>query len=145
MCIFNGRKQTLVNTIGILSALGMRGLHDKRHLLAKLRIAGSENCNSGQEQNTLKQRAQTVKTHAGAWRLKQFYKHPKFQFTHKLINSCHNLTKSTFLAMLHRQCKVNGICKVAIFYVVNGAVLELQFAHKSYVCNYIAILSAQKC
>ena len=42
--IFNGRKQTLVDTIGILSALRMRGLHDKRHLLAKLRIAGSENC-----------------------------------------------------------------------------------------------------
>ena len=42
--ISNGRKQTLVDTIGILSALRMRGLHDKRHLLAKLRIAGSENC-----------------------------------------------------------------------------------------------------
>ena len=42
--IFNGRKQTLVDTIGILSAMRMRGLHDKRHLLAKLRIAGSENC-----------------------------------------------------------------------------------------------------
>ena len=41
--IFNGRKQTLVDTIGILSALRMRGLHDKRHLLAKLRICGSEN------------------------------------------------------------------------------------------------------
>ena len=41
--IFNGRKQTLVDTIGILSALRMRGLHEKRHLLAKLRIAGSEN------------------------------------------------------------------------------------------------------
>ena len=41
--IFNGRKQTLVDTTGILSALRMRGLHDKRHLLAKLRIAGSEN------------------------------------------------------------------------------------------------------
>ena len=41
--IFNGRKETLVVTIGILSALRMRGLHDKRHLLAKLRIAGSEN------------------------------------------------------------------------------------------------------
>ena len=40
---FNGRKQTLVDTIGILSALRMRGLHDKPHLLAKLRIAGSEN------------------------------------------------------------------------------------------------------
>ena len=40
--IFNGRKQTLVDTIGILSAL--HGLHDKRHLLAKLCIAGSENC-----------------------------------------------------------------------------------------------------
>ena len=33
----------LVDTIGILSALRMRGLHDKRHLLAKLRIAGSKN------------------------------------------------------------------------------------------------------
>ena len=43
-CIFNGRKQTIVDTIGILSALCMRGLHDKRHLLAKLRICGSENC-----------------------------------------------------------------------------------------------------
>ena len=42
--ISNGRKQTLVDTIGILSALRMRGLHDKRHLLAKLRICGSENC-----------------------------------------------------------------------------------------------------
>ena len=42
--IFNGRKQTLVDTIGILSALRMRGLHDKRHLLAKLHICGSENC-----------------------------------------------------------------------------------------------------
>ena len=41
--IFNGRKQTQVDTIGILSGLRMRGLHDKRHLLAKLRIAGSEN------------------------------------------------------------------------------------------------------
>ena len=30
--------------IRILSALRMRGLHDKRHLLAKLRICGSENC-----------------------------------------------------------------------------------------------------
>ena len=42
--IFNGRKQTLADTIGILSALRMRGLHDQRHLLAKLRICGSENC-----------------------------------------------------------------------------------------------------
>ena len=42
--ISNGRKHTLVDTIGILSALRMRGLHDKRHLLAKLRICGSENC-----------------------------------------------------------------------------------------------------
>ena len=41
--IFNRRKQTLVDTIGILSALRMRGLHDKRHFLAKLRICGSEN------------------------------------------------------------------------------------------------------
>ena len=41
--IFNGRKQTLVDTMGLLSALRMRGLYDKRHLLAKLRIAGSEN------------------------------------------------------------------------------------------------------
>ena len=38
-------ENTLVDTIGILSALRMRGLHDKRHLLAKLRIAGSENSN----------------------------------------------------------------------------------------------------
>ena len=45
--IFNGRKQTLVDTIGILSARRMRGLHDKRHLLAKLRIAGSENFEGG--------------------------------------------------------------------------------------------------
>ena len=44
--IFNGRKQTLVDTIGILSALRMRGLHDKRHLLVKLRICGSENCHA---------------------------------------------------------------------------------------------------
>ena len=41
--IFNGRKQTLVDMIGILSALRMCGLHDKHHLLAKLRICGSEN------------------------------------------------------------------------------------------------------
>ena len=44
--IFNGRKQTLVDTIRILSALRMHDLHDKRHLLAKLRIAGSENLHS---------------------------------------------------------------------------------------------------
>ena len=42
---FNGRKQTLVDTIGILSALRMHGLHDKRQLLAKLHIVGSENYN----------------------------------------------------------------------------------------------------
>ena len=41
--IFNGRKQMLVNTIGILPVLRMHGLHDKRHLLAKLRICDSEN------------------------------------------------------------------------------------------------------
>ena len=41
--IFNGRKQRLVDTIGTLSALRMRSLHEKRHLLTKLRIAGSEN------------------------------------------------------------------------------------------------------
>ena len=35
--------KNLVDTIGTLSALRMHGLHDKRHLLAKLRIAGSEN------------------------------------------------------------------------------------------------------
>ena len=34
--------------------------------------------------------------------------------------------------------------KVAIFYVVNGAALELQFARKSCVHNYVAILSAWK-
>ena len=33
----------LVDTIGILSALRMHGLHDKRHLLAKLRICSSLN------------------------------------------------------------------------------------------------------
>ena len=42
--IFNGRKQTVVNTITILLVLRMCGLHDKRHLLAKLRICDSENC-----------------------------------------------------------------------------------------------------
>ena len=41
--ILNGRKQTLGNTIRILPALRMRGLHDKRHLLAKLHICDSEN------------------------------------------------------------------------------------------------------
>ena len=41
--IFNGKKQTLVDTIGILAALRMRGLHDKRHHLAKLRLCASEN------------------------------------------------------------------------------------------------------
>ena len=37
--------------------------------------------------------------------------------------------------------------KVAIFYVVNGAALEQQFARKSYVSvlNCVAILSARKC
>ena len=40
---FQWKKQTQVDTIGILSALRMRGLRDKRQLLAKLRIAGSEN------------------------------------------------------------------------------------------------------
>ena len=41
--IFNGRKQTLVDMIGILSGLRMRGLHDKPHLLAKLHICGRVN------------------------------------------------------------------------------------------------------
>ena len=41
--ISNGRTQTFVDTFGILSALRMRDLHDKRHLLAKLRICGSKN------------------------------------------------------------------------------------------------------
>ena len=41
--MFNGRKHTLVDTSGYAAhALRMRGLHDKRQLLAKLRIAGSE-------------------------------------------------------------------------------------------------------
>ena len=44
--ISNGRKQTLVDTVGIPSAQRMRGLHDKHHLLAKLRICGSENFES---------------------------------------------------------------------------------------------------
>ena len=38
--IFNGRKQTLVDTIGILSALRMRDLHDKRQLLATFAYRG---------------------------------------------------------------------------------------------------------
>ena len=42
--IFSGRKQMLVNAIGILPALCMHGMHDKCHLLAKLRICDSENC-----------------------------------------------------------------------------------------------------
>ena len=32
------------------------------------------------------------------------------------MNSRHNLTKSKFSAMLHRQCKVNGICKLKSCY-----------------------------
>ena len=43
ICVhFIGRKQTLVDTIGILSALRMRGLHDKRHLAYQLRVARIE-------------------------------------------------------------------------------------------------------
>ena len=44
--IFNGKKQQLVDMIGILSVLHMSGLHDKRHLLAKLRICITEICQS---------------------------------------------------------------------------------------------------
>ena len=40
---FQWKKTNASRHIGILSALRMRGLHDKRQLLAKLRIAGSEN------------------------------------------------------------------------------------------------------
>ena len=40
---FQWKKTNSSRPIGILSALRMRGLHDKRQLLAKLRIAGSEN------------------------------------------------------------------------------------------------------
>ena len=40
---FQWKKTNSSRHIGILSALRMRGLHDKRQLLAKLRIAGSEN------------------------------------------------------------------------------------------------------
>ena len=36
----------LVNMIGTLPALRMRGLHDKRHLLAKLHICDSKNSHS---------------------------------------------------------------------------------------------------
>ena len=41
---FQWKKTNSSRHIGILSALRKRGLHDKRQLLAKLRIAGSENC-----------------------------------------------------------------------------------------------------
>ena len=50
--IFNGRKQKL----GILSVLRMRGLHDKHHLLAKLRICGSV---IGRERDSLTARRAT--------------------------------------------------------------------------------------
>ena len=40
---FQWKKTNSSRHIGILSALRMRDLHDKRQLLAKLRIAGSEN------------------------------------------------------------------------------------------------------
>ena len=40
---FQWKKTNWSRHNGILSALRMRGLHDKRQLLAKLRIAGSEN------------------------------------------------------------------------------------------------------
>ena len=40
---FQWKKTNSNRHIGILSALRMRGLHDKRQLLAKLCIAGSEN------------------------------------------------------------------------------------------------------
>ena len=40
---FQWKKTNTSRHIGILSALRMRGLHDKRQLLAKLRIAGSDN------------------------------------------------------------------------------------------------------
>ena len=40
---FQWKKTNASRHIGILSALRMRGLHNKRQLLAKLRIAGSEN------------------------------------------------------------------------------------------------------
>ena len=43
LCVhFQWKKTNSSRHIGILSALRMRGLHDKRQLLAKLRIAGSE-------------------------------------------------------------------------------------------------------
>ena len=70
----------------------------------------------------------TETAHTGMWRgtlepgdWKKFSKHPKFQFTHTLtMNSRHNLTKSTFSAMLHRQCKVNGVCKLKSCYHLRG-------------------------
>ena len=40
---FQWKKTNSSRHIGILSALRMRDLHDKRQLLAKLHIAGSEN------------------------------------------------------------------------------------------------------
>ena len=64
--------------------------------------------------------------HAGAWSLgdwKQFYKHPKFQFTHKLMmKSRHNLTKSDSESKIlgnvaspkQWQCTVNGVCKFSV-------------------------------
>ena len=49
----------LVDTIGILSVLRMRGLHDKRHLLAKLHICGSKNC-SFIVMNEIEERAKSL-------------------------------------------------------------------------------------
>ena len=42
-CVHFHWKKTLVDMIGILSGVRMRGLHDKPHLLAKLRICGRVN------------------------------------------------------------------------------------------------------
>ena len=70
-----------------------------------------------------------MKTRARAWRLETIL---QAQLT---MNSRHKRTKSKF-----RQCCIANAkwmafanWKVAIFYVLNGAALELQFVRKSYV------------
>ena len=74
-------------------------------------------------QNTLKQRAQAALSTEDAGDWKQFYKHPKCKFTHKLtMNILHNSVKSKFWAI--KCCIANAKWmafpnfKVAIFYVV---------------------------
>ena len=64
------------------------------------------------------------------------------------MNTRHNFIKSQFSAMLHRQCKMNGVSKLQSSYLLRGYIMLLRLScslrAKSHVRKYIAIWAPQK-